>query len=154
MLLHRAFEAGCHDAKIAFDLESEGDKLTPLMGAVPIAGPALAGVTSGMTAPKRDSGIASGLVSGGSSLIGGLGGSVLGALLGIPAGLLLHHYDPVKYKLPTDSLIDLPTVKEVLSKGTRVGQGVIGGTAAGGILGSAAGAHVGRQAMKSKEYEE
>jgi len=150
MIRDIAYRAGCRDAKLAFSSEDSGDVATPLLGAVPIAGPGLAAVASGITAPKGDSGIVSGLVTGGSSLVGGLGGSVLGGLLGIPLGLLLHKHFPAKYGLPTDPYINLPGVHDALSKGTRVGQGMLGGTALGGILGTAGGAHLGRQAMKTK----
>lgn len=149
----QAYAIGCRDAKIAFSIlpsEREGDVMTPIMGAMPIIGPGLAGATSAISAPKEDSGIASGLVTGLSSLVGGVGGSVLGGLAGIPLGLLLHKHFPAKYSLPTDPYIPLPSVHDALSKGTRVGQGMLGGTALGGILGSAGGAHLGRQAMKTK----
>ena len=152
-LIDRAYATGVCDAKISMSLESGGDKLTPLLGGVPVVGPGLAAVTSGVTAPKRDSGLASGLVTGGSSLVGGLGGSVLGGLAGIPLGLLLHKYFPASYHLPTDPYLELETLKDLISKVTRVGQGAAGGAALGGILGSAGGAHLGRQAMKSKDRE-
>ena len=105
----------------AIDTE-RGSTLTPWLGAVPYAGPALASMAASATAPPGEH-ILRGTGAGGRAALMALLGTIPGAALGAPIGALIDSHDR--------------------------GRGAAGGATVGAILGSMAGgaygAHTGRR---------
>jgi len=105
----------------AIDTE-RGSTLTPWLGAVPYAGPALASMAASATAPPGEH-ILRGTGAGGHAALMALLGTIPGAALGAPIGALIDSHDR--------------------------GRGAAGGATVGAILGSMAGgaygAHTGRR---------
>ena len=131
--LNLAYNIGATAAKQDFSKIAAGEIMTPAFGAIPgLAGPALAGIAGGTTAPEGK-GLSIGARAAGGSLLGqvlgGPGGAALGAGAGYGIGRLINALGG-----NTD-----PQIAALI--GSLVGG--IGGTMSGGAYGAHAGRKMG-----------
>ena len=93
-MLKQAYDLGVLEARAAFEKRAaEGDALTSILGALPLAGAPLAGYASGKTTPWEPKEVAArtGSKAALGQTLGGLGGAALGAGLGGGGVALAKH---------------------------------------------------------------
>lgn len=131
--LHKAYTLGSQQAQADFEKVARGEMVTPILGAMH---PLAAGIAGGVTAPDGDR-WATGLASGGGSLLGTTAGGLLGAGAGAAGGYGVHR------------LADL--LGEDIDPETATSLGALIGGIGGGLGGGAYGAHLGRRLVADKD---